>query len=283
MWVRNLLAPLCVLSLGSAKAGPEVYASVDFPSIPLIITYSSPEDPSAQGLSKVFYQVSWGTFTFLNAIADISYGQLLTGAGSYQPDDPNHGAPVARSAADARFSDTFRFGNFAPGSTVTLGYSVVGELVAGPYDLGAPAEAYNKFHLDMYTGVEPWHVDNFHCVGLSYECSSIEPSGRYIYNLQGEITIPIQDLDYRINIQMSSFSSRGHIAAMSGDFSETGISVALYLRAPEGITLTSSSGAFLTNAITAVPEPPAKLLFGLGLLLLPVLSGAKLRRNWVLR
>ena len=165
------------------------------------------------------------------------------------------------SFAEARFQDTV---TFAPGSSgvAYLDWNFDGTL--SPY--AGDAQSTALFTVSV-NGVQRNHVlTNASCIPIfatsCTEGTSIDQSGTFAFEIAGG--------GVSILVALSAYPGSGGTA----DFSNTGRT---YLRTPEGVTYTSSSGTFLVNAspIAVVPEPSSYALLMVGLVGGIVLSRVK--------
>lgn len=194
-----------------------------------------------------------------SAYADLSSGVLKSFANAT---NAYPGTPYGASAVSAA-TDIVRFSG-GVGQTAYLDWSFDGSLSY------TRIETFAFGRMLVYTGGSTTDITlaayfGSCSVGSTFSDCTVGTS----VNKQGSIPFVITAFEVDSGIQLgaslNAFSTFGNTAA----FSNTG---KLYLRAPEGVTFTSSTGSFLTNAapIFAVPVPVPEpqtyvmLLAGLG-------------------
>jgi len=198
-----------------------------------------------------------GSSHFASASADSSAGVLKATAQAGLD-----GAYIMPATAVTQIQEDIMFsGGF--GGTAYLDWSFHGDitLANSPYSGPGNAAAFGQFNIyaatvfgsySEYTTLAP---PNFACGAGCVEGTSIERTGT--------VAIPINEYGATIYATLSTFATFGNLA----DFGNTS---KLYLRLPDGVTFTSTSGQFLSNAqpIFAVPEPQtyALLLAGLAVI-----------------
>lgn len=162
----------------------------------------------------------------------------------------------------AQIVDTISFGAAATG-TGYLDWHIDGTLSAygNPFPSATTSLVLNIGNAGGNTGQTSYFTDNPNLCRASPTCTI--GTG---FDQSGSFAFQIQPGAFSVSVFLQTVAFDG----ASNDFSNTG---RFYLRLPDGVTYTSRSGVFLTDAapifpvVSAVPEPSTYLLllFGLGL------------------
>lgn len=183
-----------------------------------------------------------------------SYGNLNTGvlrAAAYAA--PATDYYIRTTFATAQISDTISFHGGATG-TAYLDWSFHGNLMTG----GRPRDHLTYGALQIHVSGRPderFTLANYCVVTDPLHCSE----GTQIAST-GSIPIAITPRDFLIQVTLEARAA----VADSAEFFNT---ARLYLRTPDGVTVTSGSGQFLAGAspIAAVPEPSSSALMLAGM------------------
>lgn len=166
-----------------------------------------------------------------------------------------------RAIGTSFLTDTFSFNAGASG-TAFLDWGFDGTLLTNPNKFGVNAFSAGTLTISLFQlngglpiSVQSQLTNNSVCDAGTDNCVFGDAAA-----LRGSIAVPVIPAGYRIDVTLLA-------GALWGDTASFQNTSYLYLRLPDGVSITSGSGAFLTTAspIPAVPDAPtwASLLAGL--------------------
>lgn len=255
---RLLTAVVTALSASTADAGIAAVVAQGLPGadgrIPM---YDSRVDPLAAGATKWWAEM--GTKDprpdlldpdgWAYALADSSAGVLKAAVASPWN---RQGSGLASSFVE----ESFRFSSALPGSFATLHYSFHVELAAGPFGIAEAGQiAYGNFWLDVLGG-EHGHQELNYCIGPNADC--LHEFAYVEHRVEGQVLIPIDTGQKHIWAHVNLGAQQGNAARAEN-------TARLYLELPEGVTILSDSGVFLSSA-QPIPEPSSVAMMVVGLM-----------------
>lgn len=258
-----------MFGLTTVPAGATVRATVG--GIWLTPSETSVYDPTSASLTRSLPPALSGTASAdsrLGTLKDYAEGIVIKNVNSTGPSIYQSFGADAASYID----DTFRFQNYLPGQVATLYFAVHGSFVdnRAAEDAGATIGngAYASYYIQAYTpgGAvnQHWSIEYLAGAYAQFPQNRCDFVDQCLMNYGsgttfGSLSLPITADPYTFR-SFLAVSATGYTA----DFSNT---ARLYMSLPEGVTYTSGSGSFLSQAmpISGVPEPDTWAMMGVGL------------------